>query len=114
MALRQVIDNLLANVRTHTPSGTPATVSTRIETAGTRREVVVEVADSGPGLPAEDAARVFERFYRADASRTRTSGGSGLGLSIVASLVQAHGGRVELDTAPGRGTVFRVLLPVGA
>jgi two-component system OmpR family sensor kinase len=60
----------------------------------------------------EVAERAFERFYRADASRTRVSGGSGLGLSIVASLVHAHGGRVELDTAPGRGAVFRVVLPV--
>lgn len=71
----------------------------------------LEVRDTGPGMTADDAGHVFERFYRADASRTRASGGAGPGLSIVASLVQARGGRVELDTAPGQGAVFRVLLP---
>jgi two-component system OmpR family sensor kinase len=70
------------------------------------------VVDRGPGLDAEQAARAFERFYRADASRTRAHGGSGLGLSIVAALVAAHGGRVELDTAPGEGATFRVRLPL--
>jgi two-component system OmpR family sensor kinase len=112
MALRQVIDNLLANVRTHTPSGTPATVSTRIETAGARREVVVEVADSGPGLPPEDAERVFERFYRVDTSRSRARGGTGLGLAVVAALVAVHDGRVEVAETPGGGATFRVRLPV--
>lgn len=73
---------------------------------------VVEVVDRGPGMTDDVAARVFERFYRADASRTRASGGSGLGLAIVAALVEAHGGRLELDTAPGRGATFRVLLPL--
>ena len=72
---------------------------------------VVEVADEGPGLSAEQAEHVFERFYRADTSRTRAAGGSGLGLSIVAALVAAHGGEVSLDTARGRGAVFRVSLP---
>jgi two-component system OmpR family sensor kinase len=112
MALRQVIDNLLANVRTHTPTGTPATVSTRIETAGARREVVLEVADSGPGLPAEDADRVFERFYRADASRSRARGGTGLGLAVVAALVAVHEGRVDVAETPGGGATFRVRLPI--
>lgn len=73
---------------------------------------MLEVTDRGPGMSEDVAARVFERFYRADASRTRASGGSGLGLSIVSALVTAHGGRVELDTAPGRGATFRLLLPL--
>jgi two-component system OmpR family sensor kinase len=72
---------------------------------------VVEVADTGPGLAPEDAARVFERLYRADPSRSRLHGGAGLGLSIVAAIVRAHHGRVELRTAPGAGARFRVLLP---
>jgi two-component system OmpR family sensor kinase len=74
---------------------------------------VLEVADNGPGIPAQHVDRVFERLYRADPSRTRSSGvgGSGLGLSIVAAIVQGHGGRVELATAEGRGATFRVLLP---
>jgi two-component system OmpR family sensor kinase len=73
---------------------------------------ILEVADTGPGIPAEHAERVFERLYRVDLSRSRhDGGGSGLGLSIVTAIVDAHGGRVELETAPGRGCVFRVLLP---
>jgi two-component system OmpR family sensor kinase len=75
---------------------------------------VVEVADAGPGLSATDAAHVFERLYRADPSRARRHGGAGLGLAIVAAIVQAHGGRVELYTAAGTGARFRVLLPGAA
>jgi two-component system OmpR family sensor kinase len=72
----------------------------------------LEVVDHGPGLSPEQSSRVFERFYRADASRTRAHGGSGLGLSIVAALVAAHGGRVEVESRPGEGATFRVLLPL--
>ena len=108
MRLREILDNLLANVRTHTPPGTPTTVRVRKE----GDEAVLEVADRGPGLDAEDAARVFERFYRADPSRARDRGGTGLGLAVVAALIEAHGGRVELDTTPGSGATFRVRLPV--
>ena len=108
MALREVLDNLLANVRTHTPPGTRATV--RVLTRD--GEAVLEVADEGPGLGAENAARVFERFYRADPSRARDRGGTGLGLAVVAALAEAHGGRVELDTSPGAGATFRVRLPL--
>ncbi|GIU89153.1 MAG: hypothetical protein KatS3mg010_0252 [Acidimicrobiia bacterium] len=73
--------------------------------------VVVEVADDGPGLTREEAAHVFERFWRADTSRARASGGSGLGLSIVAAIAEAHGGRAEVESAPGAGATFRVWLP---
>ena len=109
LRLRQVVGNLLSNARAHTPAGTPVTVRTLVRDG----EAVVEVADRGPGLPPEHAARVFERFFRADPSRARASGGSGLGLSIVASIAEAHGGRAEVDSAPGEGTVFRVVLPLG-
>jgi two-component system, OmpR family, sensor kinase len=105
--LRQVVGNLLANACQHTPVTTPVRVRVRAHDGS----AVLEVADEGPGMDAQTAARVFERFYRADASRTRASGGSGLGLSIVASLVRAHGGDVAVDSAPGRGSVFRVVLP---
>jgi two-component system OmpR family sensor kinase len=108
MALRQIVDNLLANVRTHTPAGTRASVSARV----TGAQVVLAVADEGPGLGQEDAARVFERFYRVDASRSRERGGSGLGLAVVAALVAAHGGRVEVESTPGAGATFRVSLPL--
>jgi two-component system OmpR family sensor kinase len=106
--LRQVLANLLSNAMQHTP--VQAAVQVRLSVRDGL--AVVEVADEGPGMAPEVAARAFERFFRADPSRTRASGGSGLGLSIVAALVSSHGGRLELDTAPGRGAVFRVLLPL--
>lgn len=105
--LRQVAGNLVDNALGHTPDD--ASVTVRVGTVGD--DVVFEVADTGPGLAEEDAARVFERFYRADESRTRSSGGSGLGLSIVAAIVAAHGGTVTVDSAPGAGATFRVRLP---
>ncbi len=74
--------------------------------------VVLDVEDDGPGMPAEQAQRVFERFYRADAARNRASGGTGLGLAIVAGLVNAHGGTVSIRTAPGQGADFQVRLPL--
>jgi signal transduction histidine kinase len=106
--LRQVLDNLLANVRAHTPPGTTATV--HVDQIGDHAEL--EVRDTGPGMPEEDAHRVFERFFRADAARTRTRGGSGLGLSIVSAIVAAHGGTVTATSKPGEGLVVTVLLPV--
>jgi two-component system OmpR family sensor kinase len=105
--LRQVLGNLMANALQHTPE--TAGVTVRVGTA--EDQAVLEVCDEGPGMRAEDAHRVFERFYRADSSRARTSGGSGLGLSIVDSLVYAHGGTVSVTTAPGRGCRFKVSLP---
>ena len=107
IALRQIIDNLLANVRGHTPPGTEG----RVQVFASGNEVVLEVADDGPGLTADEAERVFERFYRADPSRRRAHGGTGLGLAVVAALAQAHGARTELDTEPGSGATFRVIFP---
>jgi two-component system, OmpR family, sensor kinase len=106
--LRQVLDNLLANVRAHTPPGTTATV--HVDQIGEQAQI--EVRDTGPGMPEEDAPRVFERFFRADPARTRTSGGSGLGLSIVSAIVTAHGGTVTAASKPGEGLVVTVLFPV--
>ncbi|PZA21744.1 sensor histidine kinase [Modestobacter versicolor] len=108
--LRQVIGNLVTNALTHTPVEAKVTV-TLSEDPADPDVVVLAVRDEGPGLAPGDADRVFERFYRADASRTRAAGGTGLGLSIVASLVAAHGGRVDLTTAPGEGSTFAVRLP---
>ncbi|WP_248960731.1 sensor histidine kinase [Sphaerisporangium perillae] len=106
--LRQVITNLVGNVLRHTPAGT----AFRVGVGNLEGQVVVEVADEGPGLPLQDAERVFERFYRADPSRSRNgAGGTGLGLSIAAALVQAHGGVITLDSEPGHGATFRVVLP---
>ena len=106
--LRQVLDNLLANVRAHTPSGTRARV--RVQQVGDWAEIVV--SDAGPGLPPEEAQRVFQRFYRTDTARARTQGGTGLGLSIVSAIVTAHGGTVSAASAPGEGFTVTVRLPV--
>jgi two-component system OmpR family sensor kinase len=106
--LRQVLDNLLANVRAHTPPGTIASVHVD-QIAG---QAQIEVRDNGPGMPEEDARRVFERFFRADPARARTRGGSGLGLSIVSAIVTAHGGTVTATSQPGEGLVVTVLIPV--
>ena len=108
--LHQVVTNLVGNAVAHTPAGT------RVDVRVSRRDrdVLLEVQDDGPGMPPEVAARVFERFYRADSSRSRTgtaTTGSGLGLSIVAAIVAAHGGTVDVDSGEGRGSRFAVRLP---
>ena len=109
-ALRRVVDNLLANVRAHTPEGTRATVT--VSRQGD--DAVIEVADDGPGFGEEQAPQLFERFYRLDPSRSRQSGGAGLGLAIVASIVGRHGGRVAARPRAGGGAVFLVTLPAAA
>jgi two-component system OmpR family sensor kinase len=105
--IRRIVDNLLANAERHTPPA--AAVYVRVRTEG--HDAVLEVEDEGPGIPAEDAGRVFERFFRADPSRSRESGGSGLGLSIVAALAEAHGGSASYARAPGGGARFEVRIP---
>jgi two-component system OmpR family sensor kinase len=106
--LRQIIDNLLSNARTHTPAGTAISMS--VQQVGNEAELVI--ADNGPGMTEEERQKVFERFWRADASRARNTGGSGLGLAIVQSLVTAHGGTVKLKSAPGKGAMFTLRFPV--
>jgi two-component system OmpR family sensor kinase len=106
--LRQVLANLLENARTHTPPSTPI----EVHVSQTAENAIVEVRDHGPGMSAEDAARAFERFWRSDPSRTRESGGAGLGLAIVAAITEAHGGRAEVETAPGMGATFRITIPL--
>jgi len=105
--IRQVIDNLISNALQHTPPPSPVTI-TVTAVAGT---VQLTVADQGPGLTAEQAAHVFERFYRTDQARTRARGGTGLGLAIAAALTTAHGGHISVDTQPGQGAAFRLRLP---
>jgi two-component system OmpR family sensor kinase len=106
-SLRQVMDNLLANVRAHTPQGTPATVRVGV----TQKDAYIEVADRGPGFTDEEASKVFERFFRADPSRSRETGGAGLGLAIVATIVHSLGGRVIAAPRPGGGAIFTIVLP---
>ncbi len=105
--LRQVLDNLLSNVRAHTPAGSPV----RVRVGSENGLAVVEVADSGPGMTSDETARVFERFYRSDSSRSRATGGVGLGLSIVAAVAEAHGGAVSAHSTPGDGATFRITFP---
>jgi two-component system OmpR family sensor kinase len=105
--LHQVLANLLANARAHTPEGTTVTVG--IGVAG--RDALLRVRDAGPGIPAGLLPTVFERFARGDSSRSRAAGSTGLGLSIVHAVVTAHGGTVAVDSAPGH-TEFTVRLPL--
>jgi two-component system OmpR family sensor kinase len=109
--LRQVLSNLLDNALAYSPADSPITVLGGPTRRDGRDMAFVQVRDRGPGLVPEQAERVFERFYRTDRARSRAHGGTGLGLSIVAAITAAHGGSVELDTAPGEGATFRVLLP---
>jgi len=106
----QVLRNLLNNAILHTPAGGTITLSARPD-AGT---VAVSVRDTGVGIPPEHLPNVFERFYRADRSRARATGGAGLGLAIVKQLVMAHGGSVAVESAVGRGSTFTFTLPVAA
>jgi two-component system, OmpR family, sensor kinase len=106
--LRQVLANLLQNANRHTPPDTPV----HVQVVNGDGEAVIEVADEGPGMPSDAASRVFERFWRSDPSRARASGGAGLGLAIVAAIADAHGGRAEVESEAGRGSTFRVHLPL--
>mgnify|MGYP006267801867 CR=1 FL=1 len=108
--LHQVLFNLLDNAVRYTPADGRVTVRARADGANLR----VEVEDTGPGIPEDQRARVFERFYRLDASRSREDGGTGIGLAIARSIVEAHEGRIWVDAAPGGGSRFVVELPVGA
>jgi signal transduction histidine kinase len=110
--LRQVATNLLDNALAYSPADAPVTVRVGPHDREGRTWAALEVVDRGQGLTPDQADRVFERFYRTDAARSRASGGTGLGLSIVAAIVHTHAGTVEVDSAPGEGSTFRVLLPL--
>jgi two-component system phosphate regulon sensor histidine kinase PhoR len=107
--LEQMFVNLVDNAVKYTEKG-----SVWVRLAKAETGVVVEVGDSGIGIPEDDQSRVFERFYVVDKSRSRKTGGTGLGLSIVKHIVLLHGGRVDLRSSPGVGSRFRVYLPLGA
>jgi two-component system, OmpR family, sensor kinase len=108
--LRQVLGNLLRNAFVHTPAGTPIEVTLRRVDG----EVRLEVRDHGPGLPTSDAEALFERFWRSEGGRERGRGGAGLGLAIVAAIVDAHGGDVRAGNAPDGGATFVVTLPAAS
>ena len=106
--IKQVVYNLLENAVAHTPPEGRITVRAWQE----ENQVFVSVADTGEGIPAEDLPFIFERFYRVDKSRTRATGGTGLGLTIARRLVEAHGGRIDVRSQPGQGSTFTFSLPV--
>lgn len=107
MRLRQVAGNLVTNAIRHTPPGGRVT----IHVSSTVDEVVLAVADTGTGIAAEDRPHVFDRFWRAEKSRSRQTGGSGLGLAIVRHLVQAHDGTIDVESEVDAGSTFTVRLP---
>ncbi|MDX8148691.1 HAMP domain-containing sensor histidine kinase [Lentzea sp. BCCO 10_0061] len=107
LRLRQILDNLVANALRYVPAGGSVAVEAAAENGG----VVFTVTDTGSGISEDDLPHVFDRFWRADKSRSRTTGGSGLGLAIVRKLVEAHGGTVDVTSTTGVGTTFRVRLP---
>ncbi len=108
LKITQVFENLIDNALKYTPKGTQIDLRARLR----EHEVEACVHDNGPGIPAEDLPHIFERFYRVDKGRSREKGGTGLGLSIVKHIVQLHGGRVWVESTPGKGTSFYLSLPV--
>src|SRR5205085_11226527 len=108
--IRQVLLNLADNAVKYTP----AEARIDFQVAAFDHTVQVSVTDAGPGIPAQDLPHVFDRFYRAEFSRTREKGGAGLGLAIAKKIVEAHRGTIAAETPPGGGTVFRVRLPAAA
>ena len=107
--IAQVLGNLLDNALRHAPAGGEVVV--RLQPGTQRDEVRVTVRDTGSGIPEEHLPNIFERFYRADRARTRTDGGSGIGLAVVRQLIEAHGGRVWAESQPGKGATFGFVLP---
>lgn len=110
LRLRQVVTNIVRNALVHTPAGTPLEVTLSLQDT----TAVIEVVDHGPGIRPDHAQRIFERFHRADPARSGDQGGSGLGLSIAAAVVAAHGGRIDLGATPGGGATFRIELPASS
>ena len=108
LRVRQAVANLLANARAHTPPGTNVTV--RLRTDAARR--ILEVQDDGPGIADGDVPHLIERFFRVDPSRARRSGGSGLGLSIVEAIAEAHGGSAKAKSTKDQGATFTIALPI--
>jgi two-component system OmpR family sensor kinase len=107
LRLHQLFANLLANIRTHTDPGTTATIALTVAAD----DVTVSIADDGPGVSDADLPRLFDRFFRVDASRSRAKGGTGLGLSIVAAIVRSHRGRIMASHTPSGGLTATIKLP---
>ena len=108
--IRQVITNLIGNAIRFTPAGSPIEIGIQVDEPGD--SAYLSVIDHGEGIPPQVREKIFQRFWRADTSRTRDTGGSGLGLAIVQSIVASHGGTVEVVDTPGGGATFRARLPL--
>jgi signal transduction histidine kinase len=104
--IRQVLSNLIANALRYTPAGGTVQVCFKMQQNGTEQWAQIEVQDSGKGIPAQDLAHVFDRFFKGSDSR-----GMGLGLSIARMLVEAHEGSIGVESQPGHGTVFTIRIP---
>jgi two-component system OmpR family sensor kinase len=110
--IRQVLTNLLGNALRFTPTDSPLEIRLALTAEATPASATISIVDHGDGIPAQIRQKIFERFWRADSSRTRETGGSGLGLAIVASIVAAHHGSIDVTETPGGGATFSVSLPV--
>jgi signal transduction histidine kinase len=106
--ISQVLRNLLENAVAHTAKGGAITVTAKQQD----NQVEVGIADTGEGIPVEELPNIFERFYRVDKARARATGGSGLGLTIAKHLVEAHGGKIEVQSEPGKGSRFSFVVPI--
>jgi signal transduction histidine kinase len=106
--IEQVVANLLTNALNYTPSGGTVTVSISSD----RDSILVSVADTGEGIPAEHLSHIFERFYRVDDARSRKTGGAGLGLAIAKQMVELHGGKIWVESEVGKGSKFSFTLPI--
>jgi signal transduction histidine kinase len=108
--LRQIFMNLVDNALKYTPYGEEVRVVLEQDSSRAR----ITIADVGPGIAEKDIPFIFDRFYRVDEARNRAQGGTGLGLALVRSFTEAHGGTVEVKSRPGQGTVFTVFLPLSS
>jgi len=104
----QIVMNLLANAINYSPTGTTVTVNASVE----KSHAVIKISDEGIGIEQKELPRIFERFYRVDRARSRNSGGTGLGLAIVKHLVEAHNGKIIVNSKVGKGTTFKVSIPL--
>ncbi|MHA2857899.1 sensor histidine kinase [Paenibacillus lautus] len=107
--LKQLVLNLLTNALRHTPEG--GSISVRIDARDLSGQIAIGITDTGTGIPADALPHVFDRFYRVDSGRGRSTGGSGLGLSIAKQIAAAHGGYIQVQSELGKGTEFTVILP---
>jgi signal transduction histidine kinase len=105
--MTRVLRNLLENAVRHTP----ASGSVRVRGQAASRTIEVAISDTGEGIAPEHLAHIFDRFYRVDSARSRDSGGTGLGLAICKGIVEAHGGRIAIESVPGHGTTVRLVVP---